>query len=254
MNRELPYLTSVRGVCALAVLLVHVKLLPHGDRGVDVFFLLSGYVLTWGHMQRPRDAVAFLWARARRTLPTHLVATTLVGFAMIAYGQGTLSQLASDMALLPILGALPMPAINPPTWSLAVEWVCYLLFPLAVGAIVRWPRLSVAVAALSLLAAAFTLRLGVAVDLARGLTEFAVGAAVAALGWEPRAHRWLAWLDARPLRWLGEVSYPLYLIQALPMLVLAGHPAMIVAVALALGAALHYTVERPARVMRVMVA
>jgi peptidoglycan/LPS O-acetylase OafA/YrhL len=259
MTDELPYLTSLRGVCALAVLISHCTWWPRGGHAVEIFFVLSGYVLTWGHIRRPRGSLEFWRARLARTAPTHLVATALVGTAMIAAGSATFDQLLTNLALLPVIAERQMP-INGPTWSLALEWVAYLLFPVAVIGICRAP-----VAACFFCTAAFLLRLLLLPAwsdwqwfpiVLHVLAEFGIGASLAAMGLVPRPTRWLRWFDSRPLLWLGQISYPLYLIQALPLFLLCGginpnagflrHAAAAVA-ALCLGAALHVLVERPAQ-------
>ena len=260
MNKELPYLTSLRGVCAFAVLMAHCTWFPVGGRAVDVFFVLSGYVLTWGQMRRPRGPAAFWLARLVRTAPTHIVATLLVGVAIIAAGSDTPLRLAANLGLLPIFADPHLP-INPPTWSLAVEWLCYLAFPVAFTAIVRAP-----IAALALFGAAMVSHdfffhwVGWPAVILNGATEFGVGACLAAAGLEPRPVRWLAWIDSAPLRWLGDISFPLYLVQILPLFVLCdgsginnvNRPGFLrhlfaAIAALSLAAALHLLVEAPAR-------
>ena len=53
-------------------------------------------------------------------------------------------------------------------------------------------------------------------------------------------------LDSRPVRWLGEVSLPLYLCQIVPLR-LFGQSLWAVPAAIALAAVVHYTIEVPGR-------
>ena len=257
-REDLPYLTPIRGICALAVLFFHCRWLPFGNGGVDVFFILSGYVLTWGHKQHPRSPFAFWWARIGRTWPTHLVATLLVGGTIIAMGGDSFQRLLADLALFPIF-AEPVLPINGTTWSLAIEWLCYLSFPFVARGFCRAWKIAFAGCALILLTADATLP-GASWPLAIviGMAEFGMGAAVAGSGWEPHSHRLLGWLDSRICQWLGEISYPLYLIQGLPLFLLGGNAASnmhagfvrhfgVAVSALCLGYALHVLVETPAR-------
>ena len=257
MINELPYLTSLRGLCALAVLVSHCTWWPRGAQAVEIFFVLSGYVLTWGHMRRPRSAVAFWRARLIRTAPTHLVATALVGTAMIAVGTATFSRLLPNLMLLPVL-AYPRLPVNEPTWSLVIEWIAYLLFPILVIGISRAPT-----ASCLLFTAILVLRPLLLPPcgpwppiIVHGVAEFGIGASLAAMGLEPRSTRWLRWFDSKPLFWLGEISYPLYMVQALPLLLFcnginanAGFLRHFGAAAasLSFGAVLHYAVEQPCR-------
>lgn len=53
-------------------------------------------------------------------------------------------------------------------------------------------------------------------------------------------------LDSSPIRWLGEVSLPLYLCQIVPLRLL-GQSLWVIPAALALAAAVHYAIEVPGR-------
>ena len=50
-----------------------------GAQGVDLFFILSGFVLTWNYLDRmgrswsTRETVHFLWLRLARVWPVYLV-------------------------------------------------------------------------------------------------------------------------------------------------------------------------------------
>ena len=156
---RLPGLDGVRALAVIAVIAFHEQLtaLPGGFLGVDVFFVLSGYLITdllvsqWH--QHGRLRLARFWARrARRLLPalaTMLVVVTAVT-AVIAPGQ-----LA---ALRPALLAAATYSSNwwqalhhqsyftqfgppPPLqhlWSLAIEEQFYLVWPLLLIALLSW--------------------------------------------------------------------------------------------------------------------
>ncbi len=87
----LPHLEGLRGVAVLGVLLFHLGLssVQGGFTGVDVFFVLSGFLIT-GLLLRERertgriDLAAFYARRARRILPAAIVviAVTVVVAAL----------------------------------------------------------------------------------------------------------------------------------------------------------------------------
>jgi len=257
-RNELPYLTSLRGLSAMAVLAFHCNWIDWGNQGVDVFFMLSGYILTWGHMQKPRSPVAFWIARVKRIFPTHIVATFLVGSVIVLVGGDTIWRLVADIALFPILADSKMP-VNGTTWSLAVEWLAYLAFPFFIGAFRRAPVIGVVFCGAAYFSTATIFpEAGWLPCIWRGVSEFGIGAALAGSGWEPRCHEWLNWIDSPPVRFLGDISFPLYLIQALPLFLLCkgGHrdagvgfvPHIEAAlVALLLAISLHLLVEQPAQ-------
>jgi peptidoglycan/LPS O-acetylase OafA/YrhL len=91
---RLPYLPGIDGLRALAViavLLYHAEIpwLPGGFLGVEVFFVISGYLITalllaeW--RQRGRvDLRAFWLGRARRLLPAlYLVLVVTLAYAIV---------------------------------------------------------------------------------------------------------------------------------------------------------------------------
>src|SRR4051812_41764288 len=87
--------TDIQGLRAIAVSLVLVyHLAPHsltgGFPGVDVFFAISGYLITLHLLEHlpahPRDLATFWSRRVRRLLPASLLvlAVTLVGSRLVA--------------------------------------------------------------------------------------------------------------------------------------------------------------------------
>ncbi len=145
-----PALDGLRGVAVLAVLVYHLDLLGGGFIGVDVFFVLSGFLIgslldaelsTTGRIDLPR-----FWARrARRLLPALVVVGVAVAIWVHQTGDWETWPLRRD-DLLATFGyvanwhfvladtdyfaatAGASPLLH--TWSLAVEEQFYLLWPL----------------------------------------------------------------------------------------------------------------------------
>jgi len=90
--RRLPYLPAIdglRAIAVLAVVLYHAApgTVPGGFFGVDVFFVISGYLITsflWNDWKRNRDlgVKRFWFSRARRLLPA--VAVLIFGLLLFA--------------------------------------------------------------------------------------------------------------------------------------------------------------------------
>jgi peptidoglycan/LPS O-acetylase OafA/YrhL len=176
-------LDGLRGLAVVAVLLFHGGYLGGGFLGVDLFFVLSGYLITalllreWG--ARGAIGLGQFWSsRARRLLPALLLAAFVVRIGIHLFAApGTLATLRGDL-----VGTLTYTAnwrfvaqgtsywtdLGPPSplqhvWSLAIEEQFYLLWPVAVIGLLRWrrsPRPIVVVAILlavaSTIAMAFT--------------------------------------------------------------------------------------------------
>jgi peptidoglycan/LPS O-acetylase OafA/YrhL len=331
-------LTGLRALAALSVIFFHLRLtelVPPGTAealpilnscflGVDLFFLLSGFVLMHAHQadlatMRPAMVWRFYGLRLARIYPVHVTILLLVLAAFVAQALlspgGALAIQSPDrfpidgLARHFLLLGWSSPTWNPPAWSLSAEWFAYLLFPLIAAAVLR-----IALSGCMLLLAALAAGLSLVYaevfrydldqhGLVRVLFEFPAGCLLYRLA--PHLPRRLAmaifaaglgtaaalagtrWgqlatlptlagaillcatvnpisrpLTARWIVWLGEISYSMYMVHVL-VLGFAGRAAhatplpsgglrlLLVPLAIALtvtvAAALHYTVERPAR-------
>ncbi len=121
---HLKALDGARGIAALAVMLYHVgsaagggTWLPGAFLAVDLFFLLSGFVVARSYERRLRTGAmtlrAFVWARAVRLYPLYLAAS-MVGMAYfaakMALGQPDAPTARELMGALPgAIALLPQP-------------------------------------------------------------------------------------------------------------------------------------------------
>jgi peptidoglycan/LPS O-acetylase OafA/YrhL len=185
-----PELDGLRAVAVYLVLLFHagVKSLSGGFVGVDVFFVLSGYLVTklvlrdLGGLERIRFG-RFYSRRFRRLLPAAAVTllTTAVVYSAIATPVEAASAVGSVRASFVYYanwyfihhstayfggGNSASPVLQ--FWSLAVEEQFYLLWPLLLGAVVlatksggryRWNVVRAVVIAGALASAIFALHL-----------------------------------------------------------------------------------------------
>ena len=160
-----PEIQGLRAVAVLLVVLYHLwpNRLPGGFVGVDVFFVISGYLIT-SHIHREVVATGSLslrrfWARRiRRLLPASFVVLALSFIAALIFLPATLwAQTARQIgasALYVQNWALVADSVNymaqdnVPTiaqhyWSLSVEEQFYIIWPLLVFGIVllaRWSK------------------------------------------------------------------------------------------------------------------
>jgi peptidoglycan/LPS O-acetylase OafA/YrhL len=139
----IPALDGLRGVAIALVIARHVGWLGGGFLGVDIFFVLSGFLITtllleeWGR-DRAVSLSAFYWRRARRLLPAVLALLAILG-AIAAYCASiglavalTLTSIAATFFYAAnIWIATGHGLIGPlvPMWSLAQEEQFYVLWP-----------------------------------------------------------------------------------------------------------------------------
>ncbi|MFT3727272.1 MAG: acyltransferase family protein [Terricaulis sp.] len=209
---------GLRAVAVVSVVLYHANAnwLPGGFVGVDIFFVISGYLIAGillGEMERGAYSLSgFYERRVRRLFPAlfAMLATVLVvaafTYAPDAYkelGKATLATLffVSNFLFESLSGYFDADSQFRPllhTWSLAVEEQFYLLFPLFLYAVVkfarRWMRAILVVVAVASLAAcvwALPHHAAKAFYLApfRGY-ELLIGAALAGLPYPARAPAW----------------------------------------------------------------
>ncbi len=150
--RYRPDIDALRGVAVLAVLVFHLNKawLPGGFVGVDIFFVISGYVVTGSFLNHSTEPLllrlgTFYLRRIRRLLPNLLlcVGVTSVAVAMLIphYENGlflltgvkSLFAWSNNFLLVSANNYFDGDAERNPflhTWSLGVEEQFYLVFPL----------------------------------------------------------------------------------------------------------------------------
>jgi len=147
----IPAIDGLRAVAVLAVILYHLGFswIPGGFLGVDLFFVISGYVITRLlldsiHRSGGLDLRAFYLARARRLLPplVFMVVVTLIFISL--WAPDTTKRFLTDTPFalfggmnwwlvfrdLDYFEAIGRPPLLQHTWSLAVEAQFYLVWPL----------------------------------------------------------------------------------------------------------------------------
>ncbi len=173
---EIRSLTGVRGVAALGVASYHLfgrpnsnnpinTIVGNGYLFVDLFFVLSGFVmaLTYGRTFATGFSLThfrqFLWARIARIYPLYAL-MTLVSFVLLVSGVSRVPRLQdvefillANLALVQNLGLAL--SLDEPCWSISVEFIAYLAFPLiaviALGKSWRYAATLFAAAALLIL-------------------------------------------------------------------------------------------------------
>lgn len=183
-------LDGLRGFAVAAVLLFHAGHLRGGFLGVDLFFVLSGFLITGlllGEATgRGRIALAAFWGRrARRLLPALVCVVVVTVLATWAWGSAQQLRFALDD--MPWVGAQAVnwhyireqigywnasdTRVFAHLWSIGVEWQFYLAWPLVVAVAARGRRGEPIVAWLAgmgaLVSLALTVSLGAAVDTTR---------------------------------------------------------------------------------------
>ena len=178
-NRGIQYIPAIdglRAVAVIAVMLYHLGFswIPGGFLGVDLFFVISGYVIT----RLLLDSIAqsggldlrgFYIARARRLLPALIFMLVTTTIAIGIWAPDTIKRLLTDtpFSLTGTMNwwlvarhqdyfeSIGRPPLLQHTWSLAVEAQFYLLWPLILYFILKKfgkkhiPLASLAIAAAS---------------------------------------------------------------------------------------------------------
>jgi peptidoglycan/LPS O-acetylase OafA/YrhL len=151
MSRRVPGLDGVRALAVLAVIAFHVgiRMTPGGFLGVDVFFVLSGYLITdllvAQHARCGRLDLRGFWVRrARRLLPALAVLLVAVTAAVAVIEPDQLSALRPGLAAavsyssnwyqalhhVSYFASFGPPPLLQHLWSLAIEEQFYLAWPL----------------------------------------------------------------------------------------------------------------------------
>ncbi|MBF4636194.1 acyltransferase [Agreia pratensis] len=179
----MPQLDGLRGLAVVAVILFHTSTLPAGFLGVDLFFVLSGYVITGGLLRevQQRGTVRLLpfWARrARRLMPAFLATVAIVLVATTVVGSVNLRRFALDDTPWALAQAVNWHFIAEKIgyghtsdvhvlahlWSISLEWQFYIVWPIVVAIAARRPNgerlITIVAAFLAVVSAALMMRWG----------------------------------------------------------------------------------------------
>lgn len=168
-------LTGLRGFAALSVLLLHIR---YGDLanayghfaflfktrglGVDVFFILSGFILAYVHGKdfeshiRPKEAIKFWVARLARIYPVHVFMLFVTAFILPMHRlyewspADTALTFYANLFLVHSWGVTSDLTFNQPSWSISCEWAAYLTFPFLAYLTRGWKKISFTLLLISL--------------------------------------------------------------------------------------------------------
>ncbi|MFM8384793.1 MAG: acyltransferase family protein [Actinomycetota bacterium] len=158
-NRYIHSVDGLRAVAVIAVLLYHLGIdwIPGGFLGVDLFFVISGYVITGLILDSIEksgglDLRAFYLSRIRRLVPALIAMVVLTTLYIGVYAPETVRRFLNDLPFV-FTGTMNWALVNreqdyfevigrPPllqhTWSLAVEAQFYLAWPLVLLFVLRY--------------------------------------------------------------------------------------------------------------------
>jgi peptidoglycan/LPS O-acetylase OafA/YrhL len=158
-ERYIPAIDGLRAISVIAVLLYHLTLpwWPGGFLGVDLFFVISGYVITrliLDSIERSSalDLRKFYRSRIRRLFPALIFMVVMTTLFVGVWAPETVKRFVSDLPYLftglmnwalvareqDYFSTIGRPPLLQHTWSLAVEIQFYLLWPLILLFVLRF--------------------------------------------------------------------------------------------------------------------
>ena len=164
-------LEGMRGLAAVGVVLYHswyhwhingIGLVEHGNLFVDLFFVISGFVISHIYTSRLRDLkdlAQFAVLRTARLYPLHLFTLlVLAGYTLVSawlqtdwqlgftrmhmdlLAQNNWRHFLENLFMLQALLSPNTPSFNSPSWSISTEYFTYFIFALVVLAAARHRR------------------------------------------------------------------------------------------------------------------
>ncbi len=160
-SREIYSHTGLRGIAAMVVVLRHIydprddgifRFINWAGYAVDLFFILSGFILNWVYLQQSKSLnwASYFCARFARIVPLYILTTLLFIppaniYSMIKHGATYVGKdyIVTIFCNLFIISGIingSHKTLNYPAWSISVEVFCYIfVFPLL---IMVWTALS----------------------------------------------------------------------------------------------------------------
>jgi peptidoglycan/LPS O-acetylase OafA/YrhL len=160
-TEKLLYLESIRGIAAIIVALLHADFIlkspltqnhfvRQGDLMVDLFFVLSGFVISYNYYNKIFSTTNLMVFQARRFLrlyPLHLITLlAFIGIETIQWiyeqktgilGTATAFKINNFSALINNIFLTHAffensPTFNSPSWSISTEFYTYLIFAISI--------------------------------------------------------------------------------------------------------------------------
>lgn len=221
-SRHYETLDALRGVAAVAVLLLHTRyylwpgLALSAYLAVDFFFVLSGFVVAHAYdtkLGRSLPVARFLKLRMIRLHPLHL-AGIVIGAAAVAPAAlaGDFGLSAGDVALALVFGSLFLPwpfsyqpphlfPLNPPAWSLFFEVLANFTY----GVTHRWLSQRVLIATVACAGAALCVKAAITGTIDGGVRWYTFETGLARVFFSfplgVLLYRWRAFIPARLGAW-----------------------------------------------------
>jgi len=151
-RRRFEALDSLRGICAVLVVMFHMPvashwrswdMVQHGYLFVDYFFVLSGFVIAHayaGRLKTARDGGRFMVRRLGRVWPLHvLMLAAFIGLELCRVWfhfdgatpftrDRSVEAIFTNLLLVQAWHVHPYLTWNGPSWTLSAEVACYLVF------------------------------------------------------------------------------------------------------------------------------
>lgn len=169
VRENIQTLTGLRGVAAIWVVLFHVcfgeadgylpgfyekiqwglgrNIILQGVYAVDIFFVLSGFILTYVHRHEFETRLTlhgignFLSLRLARIYPMHLVVVgVLIGAAALGVWDQKVVSYGDVLRNITLTNMWVDPSLNTPAWSVSAEWLAYLCFPIIIKLLIPIQR------------------------------------------------------------------------------------------------------------------
>jgi peptidoglycan/LPS O-acetylase OafA/YrhL len=151
-HKYLSNLTPLRGIAALWVVVFHfqilvvqfvlpsqTRLLAKGYLMVDLFFIMSGFIICHVYQEGFKDGLApgvirrFIVARFARIYPLHFFTLIVLIIAVAVLNRWSRiddpKAIASNFLLLHSFGINKSFTWNVPSWNISSEWWAYMVFP-----------------------------------------------------------------------------------------------------------------------------
>jgi peptidoglycan/LPS O-acetylase OafA/YrhL len=248
-------LDGLRGVAALLVVLLHVEWSNHitrvrfvanGYLAVDLFFIISGLVISANYSTQIVDVrtfLRFLALRFFRLYPLHFaVLAAFLGLECLKVaapyalglraehqpftGGQSLPSLAANIFLVNGLGLFSTPGWNGPSWSISCEFVAYVLF--AITAFLGLVRSRAFLVVGALATAIAYARLALTRGTLNVVYDLGLLRCVAGFFWGMLIHRWSIMASCRPLKQMQGYEISVTVAVLLTMATMSGALILIV--------------------------